>query len=84
MHTTPQAIHYDLKSANVLVVVKINFPGWFFHGGKIQFPSMSARQASFTANANQSNESIIHARVAGTEVCGCQKGKKIDFYHLGN
>jgi len=46
---------------------------------------------SFTANASQSNESVVCARVAGTEVCGCHGGRKlifttveINFYHGGN
>ena len=48
------------------------------------------RRASFTANASQSNESVTCARVAGTEVCGCHRGRKlifttveIDFYYRG-
>jgi len=40
--------------------------------------------------ASQSNESVTCARVVGTEVCGCHRGRKlifntveIDFYHRG-
>ena len=44
----------------------------------------TANRASFTANANQSNGSVTCARVAGTEVCGCHRGRKLIFYHPGN
>jgi len=40
--------------------------------------------ASFTANANQSYESVTCARVASTEVCACHRGKNLIFYHRGN
>jgi len=33
-------------------------------------------KASFTANANQSNESITPARVAGTEIARVLQGEK--------
>jgi len=49
---------------------------------KIDFYHQPAK-TSFTANANQSNESITTARVAGTEIARVT-GKKIDFYHRGN
>jgi len=46
------------------------------------------QQTRFTANASQLNESDTCAREAGTEVCGCDVGRKliftteeIDFYH---
>jgi len=29
-----------------------------FHRGKINFPGSAARQTTFTANANQSNDSV--------------------------
>jgi len=32
---------------------------------QVQLPT----KTSFTANANQSNESVTHARVASTEIC---------------
>jgi len=62
------------------------------------FPGTAARQTSFTANASKSNESVTCPRVAGTEVCGCYRGRnrflppwklifttvEIDFYHRGN
>ena len=53
------------------------------------FPGTAAHQTSFTANANQSNECTVTARVARKEVCGCHRGKNdfttvvIDFYHRG-
>jgi len=31
----------------------------------------------FTANVNQSNESVTCAHVADTEVCACHKGKRV-------
>jgi len=36
-------------------------------------------RTSFTANASQSNESITCARVADTEVCGCNRRRKLIF-----
>jgi len=35
---------------------------------------LDGHRTSFTANANQSNESASCARVASTEVCGCHRG----------
>jgi len=40
------------------------------------FPVTAARQTSFTANANQSNECTVTAHVPGKEVCRCHRGKK--------
>ena len=39
------------------------------------FLGTAARQTSFTANASQSNERVTCPRVAGTEVCGCYRGR---------
>jgi len=39
-------------------VVKFNF-----QGGKNQFPGLAARQTNFTANANQSNESVTVLKI---------------------
>ena len=41
------------------------------------FPGKTSRKPKFTANANQSNENVTYARVAGTEVCACHRGNKI-------
>ena len=41
-------------------------------------------KTSFTANANQSNESITPARVAGTEIARVTGKKKIDFTTVEN
>jgi len=38
----------------------------------------------FTANADQSNESVTCAHVAGTEVCACHRGEKFIFTKCGN
>ena len=61
--------------------------------------NLGLHQASFTANANQSNESVNCARVVSTEVYAFHRGKKnwflppwilifttveIDFYHRRN
>ena len=56
----------------------------FYHCGKLNFTTVENKPAktSFTANANQSNESITPACVAGTEIARVT-GKKIDFYHRG-
>jgi len=39
---------------------------------------------SFTANADQSNENVNCAHVAGTEVCACHSGEKFIFTKRGN
>ena len=39
------------------------------------FPGTTASKTSFTANANQSNESVTSASVAGTEICACHRGE---------
>jgi len=53
-------------------------------GKKLIFTTVENKPAktSFTANVNQSNESITPARVAGTEIARVT-GEKIDFYHCG-
>ena len=62
------------------------------------FPGKNCQKKSFTANANQSNESVTRARVASTKVCVCHREliwflppwklifntAKFDFYHRGN
>ena len=49
---------------------------WKIAQGRRNFPDTGAKfliqlptKTSFTANANQSNESVTHARVASTEIC---------------
>jgi len=48
---------------------------------KINFPGSAARQKSFTANANQSNESVTVVKINIQSGTNQFTAVEIDFYH---